>query len=103
MQSGDEETTVVWHRNITHNLNRMAMEAGLYEPLWRPEEIGATHAHMLVDRVEKGLAVLTADHDRFEAFNPENGWGSYEQLVDFTKSFLAACRTHPDCTVFACR
>lgn len=26
--------------NITHNLNNMAKEVGLYEVLWRPEEMG---------------------------------------------------------------
>lgn len=97
------ETTVVWHRNITHNLGRMAEAAGLYHALWRPEEIGATHAHMLVGRLEEGIRKLTSDPDRFTPLNPANGWGTYEQLVDFTRSFLAACNAHPDCTVYACR
>jgi hypothetical protein len=30
--------------NITYNLNKMAKEVGLYEVLWRPEEIGITTA-----------------------------------------------------------
>ncbi len=35
----------VYISNVTHNLNKMAGEAGIYEALWRPEEIGITHAH----------------------------------------------------------
>lgn len=30
----------VFWANITHNLGRMADEAGIYKHLWRPEEIG---------------------------------------------------------------
>ena len=30
--------------NITHNLGKMAEEAGIYKHLWRPEEIGITKA-----------------------------------------------------------
>jgi hypothetical protein len=32
--------TSVFERNITHNLNRMADEAGIYGVIWRPEENG---------------------------------------------------------------
>ncbi len=102
-RSDDTETTVVWHRNITHNLGKMADAAGLYEPLWRPDEIGATHARMLVERLESGLQTLTSDRDKFAALNPENGWGNYDQLVEFALSFLEACRSNPDCTIYACR
>ena len=97
--SDNAETTYVWHRNITHNLNGMAMEAGLYEALWRPDEIGATHAHMLIERVEAGLARLVSAPERFARLNPKNGWGNYDLLVDFTQSFLAACKANPNSTV----
>lgn len=36
--------TEVCALNITHNLGRMAKEAGIYQHLWRPEEIGVTKA-----------------------------------------------------------
>jgi hypothetical protein len=101
--SDKTETTVVWHRNMTHNLNNMAMEAGLYEALWRPDEVGATHAGMLVGKLEVGLDKLVSAPDKFKSFNPDNGWGNYDQLVDFTRSFLEACRQHPETTVYACR
>lgn len=29
----------VYAANVTHNLNRMADAAGIYLPLWRPEEM----------------------------------------------------------------
>ena len=40
---------VIYSRNITHNMNKMADAVGLYKPLWRPDEIGITKAAQLVE------------------------------------------------------
>ena len=96
-------TVTVYSANITHNLNRMALEAGIYKELWRPEELGITTARQLIEPLEKGLALLKADPARFEAYNAPNGWGLYEHFVPFVEKFLAACREHPDATVGASR
>lgn len=85
--------------NITHNLTKMADAAGLYKALWRPEEIGATHAHQLVAPIETGLAALKADPERFKALNPPNGWGSYAGLVGFAERYLMACKAHPSAKI----
>ena len=34
--------------NITHNLNKMADAVGLYEVLWKPDEIGITTASQMI-------------------------------------------------------
>ncbi len=85
--------------NITHNLNRMADEAGMYEALWRPEEIGKKRAGELVTILESGLALMRAYPERFKALNPTNGWGSYEALMEFVRDYLDACRANPDATI----
>jgi hypothetical protein len=95
--------TEVYSRNITHNLNKMAMEAGMYEALWRPDEINVTTAEQLVPLLETGLETLRSDPDRFKKFNPENRWGSYESLVNFVEDYLQACKENPDAEVRACR
>lgn len=87
-----EETTTLFEANITHNLNTMAGEAGIYEYLWRPEEVGITHAAQLVKPLSEGLGRLIAEPDRFRRFNPSNGWGTYEGLLDFVSRYLAACQ-----------
>jgi hypothetical protein len=89
----------VYECNITHNLNRMADEAGVYKHLWRPDEIGVTTAHELIEPLRAGLARLESDPERFKKLNPENGWGSYEGLVNFVTEYLAACEAHPEATV----
>lgn len=97
------QPTTVYDRNITHNLNRMAGEAGIYEALWRPEEIGITKAAQLIDPLTNGLALLRSDPARFKAFNPSNGCGSYEHLVEFVADYLKACEEYPDADVSVSR
>jgi hypothetical protein len=89
--------------NVTHNLNTMAAKAGLYEPLWRPEEIGIELASQLIDPLRKGLDVLKADPAFFKTFEPKNGWGSYDGLVKFVTEYLAACELNPHAHVIASR
>lgn len=89
----------VFTANITHNLGRMASECGLYEPLWEAEDKRLTTAAQLVTPIRDGLALLTSDRARFEAFNPENGWGDYDGLVRFAENYLAACEQWPEAEV----
>lgn len=95
----DETTTRVYQANITHNLNRMADAAGIYKPLWRPDEIGITRAEELIQPLSSGLDALKSDPERFKQLNPENGWGTYEGLVQFVENYLEACRQNPQATV----
>lgn len=89
----------VFSRNITHNLNVMAEEAGIYQALWRPEDLDINYAGELIEPLETGLDLLRGNPNRFKKFNPENGWGSYEGLVTFVENYLAACRANPDAAV----
>ncbi len=99
----DGEYEYVYEANITHNLGKMASEAGIYKHLWRPGEIGITKAAQLVEALEKGLAMLKAHPTFFKTFNPENGWGSYDVFVPWVENYLQACREHPDAEVRASR
>lgn len=89
----------VFTANITHNLAPMAREVGLYELLWRPEEIGVTVATQLVEPLRQGLARLHAESEHLQQFNPANGWGSYALLAAVTADYLAACERWPDAEV----
>lgn len=91
VQESEYESEYVYDANITHNLNTMAQEAGIYMHLWRPEEIGITKAEELIEPLREGLHLLKMDPERFKKFNPDNGWGSYEGLVKFVENYLNAC------------
>ena len=90
---------VVFDRNITHNLTTMATACGLYKPLWRPYEATEKgHQVMAIDlreQVEQGLESLKSTPEAYRKYSPENGWGSYESLVEFAEEFLQAIKEYP--------
>jgi hypothetical protein len=98
-----EEPAEYYTANLTHNLTEMAAEAGIYEILWRPEEVGITKASELIEPLRTGLATLLADPDRFKKFDPANRWGDYECLVKFVRGYLANCEETPNAEVVVWR
>jgi hypothetical protein len=98
-----EESDEVFSANITHNLGRMADAAGIYQHLWRPEEIGITKASQLIDPLRQGVVLLKSDPPRFCAMNPENGWGSYAGFIPWIERYLQACEEFPDADVSVSR
>lgn len=93
--------TSMWSANITHNLTEMAEKAGLYIPIWQPDEAGIHWAAELIEPLEKGLALLKGDPKEFEKYNPPNGWGDYDGFVGFVEEYLEACRDYPGAQVSA--
>lgn len=93
----------VFWANITHNLNRMAKAAGIYEHLWRPDEIGVTKARQLIAPLTEGVELMKGDPLRFRALNPENNWGSYDGFVPWIEEYIDACREYPDADVSVSR
>ena len=98
-QQEEIETNKVYSANITHNLTKMAAEAGIYEYLWRPDEIKITKAKELIEPLRQGLHNLKSYPEKYKKFNPENGWGSYEGLVKFIDNYLNACYEYPDADI----
>lgn len=104
---GNEHRKVVseelFSSNITHNLNRMAGEAGIYELLWRPEEKGVERARDLIQPLRAGYELLQSDPERFRAFDSPNGWGLYENFVPWLMEYIEACERYPHARVRASR
>jgi hypothetical protein len=106
-------TDCVYDWNITHNLVEMAEAAGLYKPLWRPymllpewddsagiDEYEFEQGHTVLAKdimgyIAIGYSKLISDPEHYKTFNPSNGWGSYEGLVEFTYTYLKACVDNP--------
>lgn len=91
VSSDETETNEVYTSNITHNLGAMAREAGIYEHLWRPDELGITRARQLIEPLSIGLSLMRREPERFRKLNPTNGWGDYDGFVDWIASYLEAC------------
>jgi hypothetical protein len=97
--------TSVFSLNITHNLGKMAEQVkipymagtvSLYTILWRPEELQFTKAREIADLLDEGWNILLSDPEYFKTFNPENGWGEYEGLVNFVYNYRSACWDYPE-------
>jgi hypothetical protein len=111
----------VYRCNITHNLGKMASEAGIYEALWRPYRLRDDYiksgldeeyeyesrtvilAQELIPYLEKGLEDLEMRPEHFEKWNSPNGWGTYINFVSFVCEYLQACKEYPKAVVFCCR
>jgi len=93
----------VFSANITHNLGKMAAEAGIYQHLWRPEELGIKKARELIDPLKDGLTMMVSDPDRFIALNAPNGWGTYDVFLPWIARYLAACKKHPRASISVSR
>lgn len=93
----------VWSANITHNLNSMAEEAGIYGIVWRPEENGIEKAGDLTERLTAAIDVMNQDPPRFEKHNSKNGWGMYEHFVPWLERLRDASKEYPDARVRASR
>ena len=89
----------VFDANITHNLNSMAEEAGIYQAFWRPEEIGATVAEDIIPILEKGLSDLKARPEHYRQFDSTNGWGTYDNFVPWVEQYLDACKFFPNAKI----
>jgi hypothetical protein len=98
-QENQVEDCELFTRNITHNVSLIASKADIHRELWRPDEIGITHANQLIRPLTEGLKRLCSNPEYYRQYNPENGWGSYEGLVQFVRAYLEACIKYPDATV----
>lgn len=117
------EDEYVYSRNITHNLNRMAEAAGIYEALWRPYRLKDNYEHSdddyqkeiafegsvtilakeIIAPLQEGLEKLKSNPEEFKKYNPENGWGTYGGLIDFVEDYLNACIQNPEAEVITLR
>lgn len=89
--------------NITHNLNKMAQECGLYECLWRPDENNYVYGKDIIDVLEYGLNKLKSNPKHFKQFNSPNGWGVYKDFVSFVEKVLNACLKYPNLKIVVSR
>jgi len=91
----------VFSQNITHNLGKMAAQVTLsngktlYDVLWRPDEHNYFTAEDISELLDEGFNILLSDPQKFKAFNPENGWGEYNGLLNFVYAYRNACWDTP--------
>jgi len=103
--SEDDCMHVVWERNVTHNLGRLADALGVYEIIWRPEETDGMIecADDMVPPLEVAISVLLDKFDEYKKYEPENGWGTRNGFIRFMRGYLEACHEFPNALIKASR
>ena len=92
-----------WTGNITHNLGKMASNVKpvgkpytLYSLLWGGKYKSCRD---LISKLHACILYMLMNKEELKKYNPENGWGTYEQLLEFTKEFQMACIENQDCKI----
>ena len=110
-----EPTNEVLWINITHNLGKMASKVpiewvddfgkayntDLYHLMWRPEEVFTEIPCKLTLNdlkipLTKGLDYVLSHEKELSKYNPENGWGHYENFVYCLPQYIRACYKWPN-------
>lgn len=89
----------VFEGNITHNLVEMTQAAGIYEHIWRPEELGITKAGELITPLKEGYSKLKANPKKFKKYDASNEWGTYNDFLPWVEKYLAACINNPEARI----
>ncbi len=95
------ESVFSW--NITHNLNVMAKEAGIYNEVWRPEEHEIYFAEQMIEPLQRGLKAIKDSPKKFRDLEPSNGWGDLTGFIKFLAEYLNECKRNPLAIVDAWR
>jgi len=57
----------------------------------------------MIEPLRQGLELMKSDPERFQKFNPSNGWGSYKDFLPWIEKYLRACEDNPEADVSADR
>jgi hypothetical protein len=92
-------TMTVWELNVTHNLVPMARALGVYEAIWCPEDIGCSQAWGILPMLRDAYHTLRADREDYRSYEPGNGWGTVEGMLDVLSEYLRACAQWPHAAI----
>lgn len=111
-----ELTNQVLKINITYNLGKMASkipisfyidnirkDTDLYHIIWRPEELFTEKMEIklkdVVEPLMMGFNYLISHEKELSKYNPENGYGHYENFVYCLPQYIRACYKWPNAVV----
>jgi len=88
---------IVYDRNITHNLSKMAHEAGLSPYTW---DCYDTKAKEAIKPLKNGIKDMKDKPKHYKQFSASNGWGTYEQFIPWLEDYLKACEENPEALIY---
>lgn len=100
----DTEDDYLFSTNITHNLGTMGTKAGIYDCVWRPDEMeNIKNAGDIIAILKKGIEDMKARPDYYTQFDAKNGWGTYDQFIPWLEEYLNACIKYPEALIYVSR
>ena len=97
--TGTPEDDQLFWTNYTSNCGPMWREAGLQLHEWAYDKNGVRTAETLIEPLRTAIRAMEADPAKYEAMDPDNGWGSYKTVLTWLRGILRACEEHPDARV----
>ena len=91
----------VYEGSISSFFGEMAVEAGVYQPVWYPEDNGIKKASQLIDRLRAGVNRMESRQKHFRQWNGRNDWETSDRFRQFLTEYLHACERHPEADVYA--
>ncbi len=89
----------VWSANLTNNLVPMAKACGLYEYIYEPGKWDCKVAEDLIEPLKEGLRLLKENPPKYKAYQPANGWGTYDHFVHWVDEYILQCQANPDAEI----
>lgn len=90
--------TTVYERNATFN----------YVPIFR-EALGCEFRDLdgqkgaeVLKRLRRAVQDITEHPERYEALEPENGWGTVEDALAVLREMLQTCEAYADSEIHVC-
>jgi hypothetical protein len=88
----------IFDRNITYNLSKMYYKCipGGFRAL---DGMSCKEALPIL---QKAIEDLIVNQEEYEKLNPENGWGTYYDLLKAIKAMRNCCEDNPDGIIDVC-
>ncbi len=91
---GPEPASVGREFNMTSNVAPMWRLAGADLAEFHGQQAGTT-----LPLLDKAIADMAANPDKYTPLNPPNGWGNYDGCLEFLRDLRAEFARHPQATV----
>lgn len=85
------------NRNMTSNVSKMWDRA---MPELNLRDMGGKTGAECLPHLEAGMLDMAQNRSRYEAMQPENGWGSYGGALSVLVEMACACRAEPNAIVY---
>lgn len=86
--------TEIYERNVTYNLAKMYYKCIDKEKGFK--KLDGMNCKEALPIVENAIIDMLVNADEYKKLNPENGWGSYEGLLETLQEIRKCCKENFD-------